>query len=358
MLPFRLRQADRIVAAFLLAVTAVVAVALFLVVESQGLFKARREYRTVFKDGGGLRPETPVRIAGIEVGSIRRVTLTPQDEVEVVFDVLDEYADRLRADPLDGTCAKAGFSSMMDSDEKRHAAGELKKRCGSRVAASVPAGLGSFLPTSSGLTVIVGNRTNPVIPPGSFVPAEEPEGIGEFVARLQKEGLVQTAKDIVNQVDAVLRMVNDADGPVQKTLSHVEQVTARAAEGRGLVGEMTRDNSETQKRVTASLEKLSKALEDLQASSASIQTVTSGIAARNGDIQGVVDKLDTFATSANATGKDLATFAKGAKDVPADVKEAVANLNRRIDDLGIIIAGLKKSFPFNMVVDEPEPKKK
>ena len=83
---------------------------------------SRHQYTTVFSDGGGLKPESPVRIAGIEVGSVRAVTLTPDNKVEVVFDVLDEYADRLRQDPPDGSCSKKSRSSMMDSDEEKQAA--------------------------------------------------------------------------------------------------------------------------------------------------------------------------------------------------------------------------------------------
>ncbi len=358
MQPLRLRYADRIVAAFLLAVGAVVASALFLVVKSQGVFKTRHEYRTVFSDGGGLREDTPVRIAGIEVGSVRRVTLTPQDQVEVVFDVLDEYSDRLRADPPDGSCAKALTVSMMDSDEEKKAAEEKKKHCGSRMAASVPAGLGAFLPTSSGLVIHVGDRKNPVIPPGGFVPAEEAEGITEILARLQKEGIVQNARDIVTQVDALLREINDVDGPIQKTIAGFAAVSTRAGEGKGLVGEMTRDNSPTQQKVAAALDKLDKALADLEVASANANTVTTGVAARSDDLQRFIDSLQTFSTDAKSAGKDLAAFSKDAKSIPPDVKKAVDNLNKRIDDLGDIIAGMKKSFPFNLVVDEKDQEKK
>lgn len=353
--PFRIRHADRLVAGFLLAVLAVVAVAVFLVVRGQGLFKSRHEYKTVFSDGGGLKPESPVRIAGIEVGSVRAVTLTPDNKVEVVFDVLDEYADRLRADPADGSCTQTNRSSMMDSDEEKKVADAAKKRCGSRVAAGIPAGLGAFLPTS-GLIIQVGNSDNPLVPPGGLVPADEPEGLSELLARLQKEGIVQSARDIVIQIDELLRNINDPNGHIQQTLSHVEEVAGRAAAGKGLVGEITRDGSPTQRRVGDALASLEKSLAELEKASADVAAVTASVRARDPEIQRFIDGLDQFAADAKVAGKDIRTFSKDIKELPPDLRNTIGNLNRRIDDLGDIITGLKRSFPLNMVVEEPRKK--
>lgn len=349
-LPFRIRYADRLVAGFLLAVLAIVTVAVLLVVRGQGLFKSRHQYTTVFSDGAGLKPESPVRIAGIEVGSVRAVTLTPENKVEVVFDVLDEYADRLRQDPADGSCSQKSRSSMMDSDEEKAAADAVKKRCGSRVAAGIPAGLGAFLPTS-GLIIVVGNSDNPLVPPGGLVPADEPEGLSELLARLQKEGIVQSARDIVIQVDELLRSINDPSGSIQQTLAHVEEVTGRAAAGKGLVGEVTRDGSPTQRRVGEALLSLERSLAELEKASADISAVTASVRAKDPEIQRVIAGLDAFATDARAAGKDLRTFAKDSKELPPDLRNTIGNLNRRIDDLGDIITGIKKSFPLNLVVD-------
>jgi phospholipid/cholesterol/gamma-HCH transport system substrate-binding protein len=355
MQPFRLRYADQIVAAFLLAVATMVVVTLFFVVKGQGLLKRRIGYTTVFKDGGGIAPETPVRIAGIEVGSVRSVRLTDDDRVEVVFDVLEAYSDRLRADPTDGSCEARSSGFLLDDDDEKRKTEASQKRCGSRVAASVPAGLGAFLPTS-GLVIRVGHRDNPLVAPGGLVPADEPEGLSELFARLQKEGIVQSARDIITQIDEILRRVNDENGPIQGTIRNVEAVTARAAEGNGLVGEITRDNSPTQRRVAAALEKVDLALADLQKASADVATLTATVRSKDAEIRQFVEAMDAFGKDAKTAGSDLSRFAADAKQIPPDVREAVHNLNRRIDDLGAIITGLKKTFPFSTVVDDDEPR--
>ncbi len=72
------------------------------------------------------------------------------------------------------------------------------------------------------------------------------------------------------------------------------------------------------------------------------------------DIDRFISNLQDFSVTAKEVGKDLSTFATDAKAIPPDVREAVANLNARIDDLGAIIAGLKNSFPLNMVTQDPK----
>ena len=354
MVPFRLRQADRVVAGFLLLAFLVTSAVLILVFKNQGLLRRRVTYRTVFADGGGIRAETPVKLAGIEVGAVRRVRLTDDDQVEVTFDILEEYSDRLRADPPGDLCKRKATMGMLLSDTEKKTEDDRKRLCGTRVAVSLPAGLGAFL--QSGLELKVGNRQNPLVDPDGFVPAEESEGLNELFSRLQKEGLVQSARDIVVQVDTLLKTINDQEGPVQSTLRHVEEVTGRAAAGKGLVGEITRDNSPTQQKVTASLEKLDRSLEQLEQASHDVAKVIAGVSQRSEDIDLLITNLQEFSSTAKEVGRDLQVFAEDSKAVPPDVRSAIANLNARIDDLGAIIGGLKNSFPLNMVVEDPKKK--
>lgn len=349
---FRLKHTDHIVAAFLLSVAAVLAVSVFLVVRNHNMWKRRFTYKTVFDDGGGIKPETPVRIAGIEVGSVRSVTLTGNDKVEVTFDVLEEYSDRLRSDPPDGSCGRSKVS-VIDSEEQRNAARAAQRNCGSRVAASVPAGLGAFLPTS-GLIIQVGNRKNPVVAPGDYVPADETEDLGDLIARLQQEGTVQNVRDIVVQMDALLKNINDPAGPIQQTLHAVAEVSGRAAEGKGLLGEVTREDTPIQRQVTASLQKLDSALGHVERAATDVQQIAASVAGRGDEIENLISRLAAFSEDARRIGQDLAEIAEDTRGLPTDVRDAVSNLNGRIDDMGLILDGLKTSFPLNMVVDDTQ----
>ncbi|MGA1355047.1 MAG: MlaD family protein [Candidatus Limnocylindrus sp.] len=172
MVPFRIRHADKVAAAFIAATVAVVLSVVFLVIKGQQLFATRIPYYTIFDDAGGVAPETPVKLAGIEVGKVRRVSLTDDNRVRVDFDVLEAFADRVRADPPGKRCERAlreflERCSLTVLEQEEAAQGqdgqkscaELeqdKRLCGSRVKASLPAGLGAFLPGGGGLVLTVG----------------------------------------------------------------------------------------------------------------------------------------------------------------------------------------------------------
>lgn len=353
-LPFRIRHADRIVAGFLLVVIAATSVVLVVVAKNQGLFARRLHYRTVFKDGGGIRAETPVKIAGIEVGSVRAVRLTDDDQVEVEFDVFEGYANRLVQDPPGDLCKRKAAVDMLLDDKEKDLEQQRKEQCGSRIAVSLPAGLGAFL--QAGLEIKVGNRKNPAYEEGSFIPAEESEGLNELLARLQREGIVQNARDIVVQIDTMLRNFNDAEGPIQQTLQSVAAVTGKAAAGKGLVGEITTDNSPTQKKVNDAIAKLDRSLAEIEKASQDVALLTAGVSKRGDEIDRFIINLEAFSTEARKAGADLKVFAEDSKQIPPDVREAVKNLDERIDDLGVIINGLKKTFPFSLGESPDEAK--
>lgn len=336
MAPFRLRNADRIAAVFLLGTGILLVVSIALFIKGQNLFVKRYEFWTLFEDGGGVAPETPVKIAGIEVGKVRRVTLTEENQVKVVFEVLEDFAGRIRMDPEGVDCETDAAS---------------EEKCGSRVTVSLPAGLGAFLP-SSGLSISVGNRNNPPVPPGGFVKTQKSKGMQELLADLQKEGVVQNAQNLVEQVSVLLTRINDAKGPIWQTIENVEAVTQRVRDGKGVVGEALVDNSKLYRRLDQSLSRLDNTLASLESASTHVATVTAQVEGSRDKIDRFLTAMEEVATELKQVSLDLRAFASGAREVPTDIREATQNLDDRIDDLGDIIRGLKTSFPLNLVVEE------
>jgi phospholipid/cholesterol/gamma-HCH transport system substrate-binding protein len=67
---------------------------IFMLTGTQGFFWQRYKLKTRFSNVAGLKPGSPVRVAGVEVGSVDATTLTG-DMVEVAFQVNKEYRDRI-----------------------------------------------------------------------------------------------------------------------------------------------------------------------------------------------------------------------------------------------------------------------
>lgn len=86
-----------------LATLAILAAFVFYVTGEGALFARQVELKTYLPDVSGLKAGAPVRLAGVEVGTVQHVGLSgfrgePTRHTEVVFRVQEEYQDDIRAD--------------------------------------------------------------------------------------------------------------------------------------------------------------------------------------------------------------------------------------------------------------------
>jgi ABC-type transporter Mla subunit MlaD len=368
-IPLRVRHADKVVAAFLASTLFVVVAMLFFVIKGQQIFVERIPFYTLFDDAGGVAPETPVKIAGIEVGKVRRLTLTDANRVRVDFDVLQTFADRVRADPPGDQCQKIldeirercsltvlsdpSVAAVPDVDKSCQELEADRKYCGSRVRASLPAGLGAFLPGGGGLVLTVGYPQAAKLAPGGYVPSEVEKGLNDVVSELSKQGVVQNTQEIVAQLAVLLQRVNDAQGPVWETLENLRGVSRAVRQGKGPVGQALQDGSVLDQRLQAALANLDKSLASFQAAAASLGKMTEDADRQLPALYEALANLQRVSDDAKAATKDLRVFAEDVKAVPPSMVEAFDNIDRKVDDLGTILDGLRTSFPLNLVVAPP-----
>ena len=96
----------------------ITALTIFMLTGSRGFFWQRYSLKTRFPNVAGLKPGSPVRVAGVEVGSVDDVQLVGE-EVEVTFEVNRAYRDRITT----GSTATLGSVSLLGeagSQERRH----------------------------------------------------------------------------------------------------------------------------------------------------------------------------------------------------------------------------------------------
>jgi phospholipid/cholesterol/gamma-HCH transport system substrate-binding protein len=100
-----------------LTITAVViaAVAIFLVTGGTGFFWQRYSLKTRFPSVAGLKPGSPVRLAGIEVGTVVETPLAG-DQVDVVFEVNEAYSNRITTESV----ATLGSVSLLGVRVRSH----------------------------------------------------------------------------------------------------------------------------------------------------------------------------------------------------------------------------------------------
>lgn len=327
---------DRWVGAFVLGSLFVLLLVTFLLVQRQQIFVERQHYWTLFDDAKGLAVQSPVRISGIEVGKVSAVYLTADNKVRVDFTVLKKYADRMVAD-------------VPATETTQH-----KMRAnGTRIALPGGLSLEAFFPVGNGLVIVPGNRKNPRIAEGGFVSAEHQAGL---MTALKNSGLLDRMRSIVDEAALLLGRVNDPNGAFWQSLDNLQNLTEQAQSGQGLLGEVMQARSPLYKKVQSSLTSLETSMQQVQRSTASIETVTSDVESKMVQVQTLVDNLEKFSQDAAKAGQGLRRFADESEKVPPLTRDAIINLNGRIDDLGVMIRNIKKTMPFGLGQGEAKDK--
>ncbi len=175
------------------------------VVEDWNPFEKRTPYHTFFGSSIGLKTGDPVRMAGVDVGKIRAITLE-EGRVRVDFQIRQETV--LKADSL----ARIRSTNLLG---------------------------GQFL----GLDF--GSSTSAPLPPGSRVASEEGTSIDQLVANFDR-----------NATRVLRELSRLAEGPMTNTMARMESVVTKVDEGQGMLGRMVND--------PALYEELTAAVKDLK----------------------------------------------------------------------------------------------
>ncbi len=75
----------------------------FLIGNQRNVFRRKTTFHASFEDVGGLRGGSPVRVAGVTVGTVKSVDFGGDDRIEVSFEVVNSAAELIRGTPEDCT---------------------------------------------------------------------------------------------------------------------------------------------------------------------------------------------------------------------------------------------------------------
>ncbi len=229
---------------------------IFLIMGGQGFFWQRYSLKARFSNVAGLKSGSPVRLAGVEVGSVTDVNLT-DDHVEVVFEVNTAYRPHITSSSV----AQLGSVSLLGESSV------------------------DITPSSQGTPV----------PQWGYVPSE-PE-------TAQLSDLTQQASKGIDDLSAVLHDLREGRGTIgklmtddslfvelQQFVTSAGDVTRAIREGRGTLGQFVNDPA-----MAASLD---RTLQNLD-------TMTTRINAGQGSLGRLLND-DRFADSLNTATTNLA----------------------------------------------------
>jgi phospholipid/cholesterol/gamma-HCH transport system substrate-binding protein len=243
-------------------------------------FQTQHDYRAYFKTAIGINPGDPVRIAGVEVGKIRKIDIEGS-KVRIDFYVVD------------GTTLKENSVAEI----------RLTNLLG-----------GQFL----GITF--GTEQSPALPPGSSVQTREGTNIDQLVTNFDRnqERVLGKLGDLIEESRKPL-----ADSAVQ-----VENIVRKIDQGEGTLGRLVND---------------AKLYEDLQGTVANLKTILNRLESGEGTLGRLLNDSTLYddATTTVANLRDISSRVKEGKgtvgrlfaedELYANASDALANI-RDISD--------------------------
>ena len=180
-----------------LVVAFLILIALFEMVGKETIFSRSVEYRTSFKSIPGLKLGDPVRLAGVDVGTVRDIKVVGA-RVEVVMHV------------------KPGTPVKTDS------------------IATIK--LTSLLGTNF-MDISFGSPAAPVAPPGSVLASTEPPDLNTLLARLN---------DAAGDIQTLAKQMNEGLGksmePISSTFQSMDKIAKKIEKGEGTLGKLIADD--------------------------------------------------------------------------------------------------------------------
>ncbi len=184
------------------------------------LFATRRQYHVTFSNVAGLRPGSPVRLSGIDVGTVETISFLPDGRCDVTLEVRDELSHliTLPSDEESGagaTVASLGSKGLLGdmvvdlapwSPTDEHPRG-----------APVPAG-GSLRALEGG------GLMDALASAGDVMESARPaiENVREFTDALADEDFRRDLHGIAHNLAELSRMATEEDGTVRRLLTDRE----------------------------------------------------------------------------------------------------------------------------------------
>jgi phospholipid/cholesterol/gamma-HCH transport system substrate-binding protein len=315
-----------------IAAVIVAAVTIFAVMGSRGFFWQRYTLKTRFPNVAGLKDGSPVRVAGVEVGSVTDV-LFNGDQVDVVFQVNNRVRERVTTNSVAvlGSVSLLGLSSV---DITAASSGTPIPDGGYVPTGKSPASLSDVTTQAQAgideLTGLIKDMRAGKGTMGKLMTDDQfYKEINQFVA---------SATDVTNAIrsgrGSISRFINDPQiaNSLQGSLNNLEEMTRRINAGEGSLGKLVNDDAFA-KSVIGATDNLRTLTDRLNAGQGTAGKLMTDPALFN-QLKSLADRLDLLTKRLN---DGEGTIGQLLKD-----RQLYENMNGTVSDVRSLIAEIKK----------------
>jgi len=201
------------VGAFVLLGLALTAGTIYTIGQERRVFASRVEFVATFPDVQGLKPGAPVRLSGVDIGTVKAVSHGPNpndDKLYVRVDIVKEEASRIRQDSVAKVANKGMLGDKM-------------------------------------LEVTPGTPGKPALAPGATITSEEPTDYANLLSRVG-EMAKKTEAVVENLQKTTATFADDQTRKdMQDGLHSITIVMNNLATGKGYAGKLISDPNEAEK---------------------------------------------------------------------------------------------------------------
>lgn len=307
------------VGAFVLAGLCVMGLVIFLIGEERRAFASKESYYTVFDDVQGLRRGSPVRMGGVDIGTVSDVAYgeNPQDpRIYVRMMIVEGEARRIRADSTASIEGKGLLGDKM-------------------------------------IVITVGSPSKPALPPGSEIRSQSGQDI---TAMLSKLGEISVkVENVVGNLERTTGSFADAKfhEDLKASVSSLSRILGAVERGEGYVGKLMTDPAEA-KRVSQTLQNIERVTAELRQTTESVNQVITRVKTGPGLAHDVVygEAGSKVAAQFGQAAEELGMTLKGIREGDglargllfggdASSQQLARNLSEMSGDVRAIVADLR-----------------
>lgn len=227
---------------FVLLGLVVTGIVIFMIGDERRMFQSKLEYQAVFHNVQGLKRGAPVRMGGVDVGTVSRVgygTNANDANLYVHFDVVESDARRLRADSV---------ASIED-----------KGLLGDKMIVIAP-----------------GSPDKAQIPAGGTVPSKEGQDMSAMISKVTKIG--NSAERVMGNLEKTTDTLADKDfnDNVRSSAHSLSNVLDTLDKGDGYIPRLLRDQKEADK-LSHAVSNLDHATAELDRTLANVNSIVARV---------------------------------------------------------------------------------
>jgi phospholipid/cholesterol/gamma-HCH transport system substrate-binding protein len=290
-------------------------------------FEPKTTYRVIFDNVSGLRPGSPVQLAGVPIGSIESVNFNSHGHIEVRFEVLSSMQRLIRGVP------GGPNPETLPQGQPRGTVASIQSK-------------GMLGDQLLGLTV--GDGSLPEWPPERPLPTSSGGGIMQ-AAQAAMDEVKRTAQNLRRATDSLANEQFTSD--IQATAHNLSTATRMLAEGDGAIQHLMTDE-ETARELDATLTNVRQASAEIAALGRSLRHISEEIERGDGGMHDIIygDSAESALRSIGRAGDELALALAAIREGDGTAHdlvygnagdEIVENLTQASEDLAAITANVR-----------------